>query len=319
MARKLRVSFLIAPVFALVLCVCTFLVSPLIAQAALASLTGGVVSLTFDDGWLSTYEHVVPLLDEKNFKGTFYIYSDAMHGASQAENTWEGFMNTAQIVGLDDHGHEIGAHSRTHSDLSTPSANLMAEIAGNKSDLLAAGVTSVTTFAYPFGAYNDSIIDALQDAGFVGARSTDDDVGYNNENTNPYILQIKRATKDTTIPEVQEWIDEAQRSNRWLVIMFHEITNTPAQCLGGDDECASTSLAEAMIEYLDTKNTCVLTVAAVLSGDRCTTTPPPPPTEDEETPPPPPPNDDEVTPPPPPPPTDRETRRGTTPRIRPAR
>lgn len=316
MVTDLRPFFRSVYVFGLVLCAFIFLLVPSLTKAALVPLEGGMVSLTFDDGWLSTYQTVVPLLNEKDFKGTFYIYSDAMHGASQAENTWEGFMNTAQVVGLDDQGHEIGAHSRSHSDLSAAGVNLVEEIAGNKSDLLAVGVNSVTTFAYPYGAYNNQIVSALQDAGFVGARSTDDDVGYNTENTNPYILQIKRVTKDTTISEMHGWIDEARASNRWLVVMFHEVTRTPSQCLGGDDECASVSLASSMIEYLDTTDTCVQTVAAVLGGTRCTDTlppPPPPPTDDETTPPPPPPSDDEVTPPPPP--TDSGTRRGSIPRT----
>lgn len=317
-ARKLT-SFTLVYIVGLILCAFAFFVFPSITKAAQAPFGGGVVSLTFDDGWLSAYENVVPLLDERGFKGTFYIYSDAMNGASQTENTWEGFMNRAQVVELDAAGHEIGAHSRTHSGLSSPSADLEQEIVGNKNDLLAAGVHAVSTFAYPFGAYNDEIIDTLKDTGFIGARSTDDDIGYNTENTDPYILQIKRVTNATTINELRGWIDEARSSNRWLVVMFHEVTNRPAQCLGGDDECTSTSLAARMIQYLDTTDSCVLTVASVLGGTRCGEVPPPPPPGDDDTPPPPPPpsdddtpppNDDDTPPPPPPPPprTERDNR-----------
>lgn len=40
------------------------------------SFDHGIVSLTFDDGWLSHYTNAIPVLDSYNIKGTFFIISD---------------------------------------------------------------------------------------------------------------------------------------------------------------------------------------------------------------------------------------------------
>jgi hypothetical protein len=73
-------------------------------------------SLTFDDGLLSHTENVGPILNQYEFKGTFYVLppylTDSLPGIWRY-GTWPGFQSLA------DSGHEIGSHTMNHYDLTT--------------------------------------------------------------------------------------------------------------------------------------------------------------------------------------------------------
>jgi hypothetical protein len=69
--------------------------------------------------------------------------------------------------------HEVGAHSLTHQDLrylSKPA--LVKEIKGSKVFLEDAVGHVVDTFCYPKGQYNRRVREAVENAGFLGARTT---------------------------------------------------------------------------------------------------------------------------------------------------
>jgi hypothetical protein len=73
-------------------------------------------SLTFDDGLLTQIENVRPILNEHNFKGTFYVLppylTESLPGIWRY-GTWPGFQSMAL------EGHEIGSHTMNHYDLTT--------------------------------------------------------------------------------------------------------------------------------------------------------------------------------------------------------
>src|SRR5262249_3466496 len=48
-------------------------------------LTNGMISLAFDDGWLSQLQNAVPVLQQANLPATFYIISRANQGGA----SWE--------------------------------------------------------------------------------------------------------------------------------------------------------------------------------------------------------------------------------------
>jgi len=64
----------------------------------------------------------------------------------------------------------IGAHTVTHPSL--PSLETTAcrhEVAGSKTACEAVAIAPVTTFAYPYGEFNDEVREAVKDAGFATA------------------------------------------------------------------------------------------------------------------------------------------------------
>jgi hypothetical protein len=122
----------------------------------------GMVTLTFDDIW-NAQDVVLPTLAEAGIKGSFYLVTDDIRG--------ENNVNIPRFMDIHNAGHEVGAHSRTHPDLTklTPQQRYE-EIALSRQDLLDIGISPVNTYAYPFGAYNDVVIQATKDAGFIGSR-----------------------------------------------------------------------------------------------------------------------------------------------------
>ena len=93
-------------------------------------------------------------------------------------------------------------HTKTHPSLPTlTSQNALSEIEGSRQDLLNAGISTVNTFVYPYGDYNDQIIDMVRNAGYIGARSVLR--GANDQDANPFLLKIQQVDRNTTLEEVR--------------------------------------------------------------------------------------------------------------------
>ena len=227
----------------------------------------GMVTLTFDDGWKSIFDNAIPVLNAAGLKSTQYIYSNAMnqvHGPV--------YMDVEDIQAMYAAGHDIGAHSRTHEvDLSHASPTVLHdEVFVSLQDLLALtpAVGSLDSFAYPFGGYNETVINEVDDY-FKGARTVEP--GYNFTDTNPYQLKIQHVTNLTTVQDVQGWIDTAVGNKTWLILMFHEIVNDyPNACEGGGTtndftECSTTTLLSSITDYLVQNTVKVVTMSQGLN------------------------------------------------------
>lgn len=114
------------------------------------------VTLTFDDGYESTYSIAYPILREKGFKATVFIVTDLIG------KIWNGkrLMNTEQIRDLHRNGWEIGSHTKSHPHLSTLSdAILEAELRDSKKYLeRVASDLKVTSLSYPFSDISPRVL-----------------------------------------------------------------------------------------------------------------------------------------------------------------
>ncbi len=63
--------------------------------------------LTFDDGGISFFTVIAPILEKYNLKGVFFIATDYIGT--------DGFMTSDQIRELSERGHVIGSHSCSHN------------------------------------------------------------------------------------------------------------------------------------------------------------------------------------------------------------
>ena len=205
----------------------------------------GLVSIDFDDGYQSMYDNGLPILDAAGLKSTQYIIT-------QKVGTDE-YVTLDEVMQMYNNGHEIGAHTRTHPSLTTlTQAQMTDEVAGSRQDLISWGITP-TTFAYPYGAYNNKAEAVVQSAGFRGAR--DSDLGYNSSGvglsfggpldhtTRPLVLWSEAAEMDmnTTLADITSEIDYAVANNLWLIILFHRVDDT-------DPCCASISVSHELIQ-----------------------------------------------------------------------
>ncbi|MFH1968329.1 MAG: polysaccharide deacetylase family protein [bacterium] len=188
-----------------------------------STFSQGMVTLSFDDGWLSTYRNGIPVLNSYGIKSTQYIFTDALGTA--------GYITSAQMLDMQNQGHEIGAHSKTHSDLTTlTDAQLTDEILGSKQTLEALGANTITSFAYPFGEWNENIKNILGQSGYQGARTAMlQDGGFNYANQDPFLLKTVSVEIDTSVTEIQQWILEAINNRTWLILVYHQIENSGGQ------------------------------------------------------------------------------------------
>jgi peptidoglycan/xylan/chitin deacetylase (PgdA/CDA1 family) len=117
------------------------------------------VIATFDDGDVSNYTLVYPILKEFNFLAYFFI--------TVSKVGTKGFMSWEQIKQLSDSGMIIGSHGMTHRILTElKDDELDNEIRGSKKVLEDNLGTSISYFSVPRGFYNNKIIQKAKDSGY---------------------------------------------------------------------------------------------------------------------------------------------------------
>ncbi len=131
----------------------------------------GVV-ITFDDGYANNM-NAAKLMYERGLSATWYVVSNEVGAVSSWAKGSEQvlpMMSQAELKALDEMGMEVGAHSRTHCDLIQQSPqSIQDEIYGSKQDLENILSKSVESFAYPYGHFNNSIIETVKQVGFRSA------------------------------------------------------------------------------------------------------------------------------------------------------
>lgn len=120
-----------------------------------------VVSLTFDDGDADNYA-VRSILADNDLHATFYIVSGFTNS--------NGYMSDDQLRDLYNDGNEIGGHTVNHTKLEPgDSLELKREVCQDRSNLFAYGF-EITSFAYPYGYYDDEAKQIVRDCGYNNAR-----------------------------------------------------------------------------------------------------------------------------------------------------
>jgi peptidoglycan/xylan/chitin deacetylase (PgdA/CDA1 family) len=124
------------------------------------------VLISVDDGYVDDVRTILPDLERWHMVATFFVITGRM--------TEPGFLNASQIRELDRAGMDVGDHTAHHVDLRllTPT-ELKAETAGSRKTLEAVLGHPVYFFAYPFGYFNDQVVQAVRAAGFTMAYTTE--------------------------------------------------------------------------------------------------------------------------------------------------
>ena len=122
------------------------------------------VALTFDDGFLNFTSTAMAELVHLGFPATVFVVSDAVG----TTNAWRGqetngiptlpLMNWSDLQRAHEAGVEIGAHSRTHADLTRLTGTQVEdEAAGSAEKIRAELGERPRRFAYPYGYVNDVV------------------------------------------------------------------------------------------------------------------------------------------------------------------
>lgn len=129
------------------------------------------VIITFDDGYASVFEKAWPVMNKFGLKGVCFTPLDFIGRCNdwdvQIGNLRFQHLDREQMRYLAGNGFEMGSHCLSHRALTdielsraeheiVTSREKLAEICGHE----------VTTICYPFGCFNDSIIEMTRRAGY---------------------------------------------------------------------------------------------------------------------------------------------------------
>ena len=126
-----------------------------------AELPPKPILLTFDDGSDTTYTTAQPIMQRYGFTGVSYVVYYTI-GLTH-------YLNVDQIRALHAAGWEIGSHSLSHKDLTIPPYRQEDEIVQSRRMLETRLGVPVLSFAYPFGAYDESSVNYVHFAGYIAA------------------------------------------------------------------------------------------------------------------------------------------------------
>lgn len=134
------------------------------------------LTLSYDDG-VDTDIHMIELLEKYGVKCTFNINAGSFsaEGSVRLENQIHFRLPESAVKALYNHPLcEVATHGYTHPWLDRlPASQCMAQIIDDRRALEALFGKLIRGHAYPFGTYNDTVVDILQKAGIVYARTVE--------------------------------------------------------------------------------------------------------------------------------------------------
>jgi len=185
-------------------------------------VTTPAVLFSFDDDDVSVYNSAYPILQSYGIEGTAYVPSaDVQSGSS-------GKMNLTQLQDLYAHGWDIGNHTVNHTNLTTVDlATAESELRGCADFLIQNGMPrAARDVAYPNGAYNPTVLQAMSETGMLTGRLVD----YRPMAlpiAEPYMIPASStdATK-LSVGDIEARIDRAVNNGGVIELYFHAIGET---------------------------------------------------------------------------------------------
>ena len=142
-----------------------------------AELGAGHFSITFDDGYASVGRLALPVLAKRQVPATVFVVAGAVGNTSAWDEAMgdrvEPMMDAVMVREMAAAGMEVGSHGMSHARLTDlPDAALQAEVCDSKRLLEDMLGKAVGGFAYPYGAWDGRVREAVIDAGYEYAVST---------------------------------------------------------------------------------------------------------------------------------------------------
>jgi peptidoglycan/xylan/chitin deacetylase (PgdA/CDA1 family) len=153
------------------------------------------VLITFDDGYEGIYHYAYPLLKKYGSNAIIFLTT----GYIGRYNRWDSspgprfrHLDWAHIREMADAGIWFGSHGVNHTFLTRQSDSLARyELEASKKSLEDRLGLPVPFFSYPYGDYDDRVIDLVREAGYTAAFSLQPEflrAGYTNGSRRTYAL-----------------------------------------------------------------------------------------------------------------------------------
>lgn len=127
------------------------------------------VTLSYDDGVVQD-AHLVNILDKYGLKATFNLNSGPMAEAEERENGRLNVIQAKELYGSTHH--EVAIHTVWHPSLVDLSPQeVQWQVAEDQRALERIFGKPIRGMAYPFGTYNEAVVDSLKQMGIAYART----------------------------------------------------------------------------------------------------------------------------------------------------
>ncbi len=215
--------------------------SQTIGQATVKTWAGdkkAAFSFTFDDSFQSQYDNARPVLNKYGFKATFYIIAGSIVDQGQ-QQIWR-YGNWQEFKQMADEGHEMGAHTMTHpnltklpvGDITTP-GTIDYELYQSQKLIEQKTGVRVITLAYPYTT-NNSVVRQEAEKYFEASRAGNDTpnnstiTGINWQRLNSIEEQFNtpRSSFSDDVDELnnlEAWTQNLISNNQWGIYFAHEV------------------------------------------------------------------------------------------------
>jgi peptidoglycan/xylan/chitin deacetylase (PgdA/CDA1 family) len=219
-----------------------------------------IVSLEFDDATTDQVQ-VGPMLAAHGMRGTFFVNSGLLGT--------DGVMSVEEVLALQAQGNEIAGHTTSHLNLRGVRGDVQGQqICGDRKRLTGRGFT-ISSFAYPGGAYSKYTKEIVTECGYDNARTV---FGLACPQCPPSEtlpprdpLAVRTAplvNAETQLETLKRWVIAAEDAPRrgWLPLVFHHV------CDGCSGAAILPANLNAFLDWLALRpGTLVMTVRDVLS------------------------------------------------------
>lgn len=180
------------------------------------------VTFSFDDGNTDDIR-LISILNKYGLKGTFNLNSGKLTKASvwnfgEKEVRHINFLDSKDIYS----GHEVACHTYTHPDLTKQDSETVYNETALDMELLSfLFVYKVDGMAYPFGTFNDGVIEVLKKCGILYSRTVNSTYSFECPE-NPYIWNPTCHFKDERLFELaDEFINLTPEAPKIFYIWGH--------------------------------------------------------------------------------------------------
>jgi len=189
-------------------------------------MSAGQISFTFDDGKLSTYTNVFPLMREAGIRGHIAVVTDTV--GEEGQYTWD------QIAEMAAGGWEIMCHSRTHDFHGMDEKKTRGEVVESREILKKRGYPT-RVFNFPGGPWSGekqfdpgTPFEALVRATYE-AYLPDHGPGVMRDPVDRYMIGhvccecYEMKELDLPLPKIVEAVDQAARDGAWCQLLWHDV------------------------------------------------------------------------------------------------
>lgn len=161
-------------------------------------------------------------MKEFGFKATFAVITSYL---GQDRGTFWARMNQIELKTLQENGMEVASHTKTHPHMLNLTHERLIDEIVNSRKVLVRMEFNVKTFVYPYGEWNQTIVDYVKEAGYVCARTIKPEA-YTIENPDAdlrYHIGSWIITNQS-LQEFQEILKNVERG-KVVVLTYHFISN----------------------------------------------------------------------------------------------